>query len=279
MHASLPGNPSAKAAAEAALFDLRAKQLQIPLHRLLSGGYDLHGNGITISAGSGDIMAADCLQYLSEGDYTHHLKIKMGKQPSADADTLITIWHTIREQKPAVTFDFRVDANGGWLPKTAVNIIRTWEREGLPVVWVEQPTPRWDIDGLQSVTQRTDTPIMADESVFTAKDAICVLEKKAADWINIKLAKAGGITRVQEIAALCNAYGVPWMMGCMLESRLAVSAAAACASAWGAGAIDLDGPLLCAKDPFTGGPIFEGPNILFQKTPITPLDSYFGVKP
>jgi L-alanine-DL-glutamate epimerase-like enolase superfamily enzyme len=254
---ALPYNPAAKAAIEAALFNLRHQVF------LLDAAVfpPLPKNGITISIGSAEIMALDCLQALDEG-FTQ-LKIKLGKTPAHDGETLSHIHKTLRERHPERDFTFRVDANGGWQPKEAVRIIRAWEDASLPVSWVEQPTSPQDINGLATVTRHTHIPIMADESVFTPQDAVRLLEKNAADLLNIKLAKSGGFSGAWDIAALCRAFGVPWMMGCMLESRLGASAAAMFAAAHGAFAIDLDGPLLCAEDPFTGGVRFDGAETVF----------------
>ena len=102
------------------------------------------------------------------------------------------------------------------------------------------------------------TPILADEAVFSPADAIEIIRRGAADLINIKLMKTGGIWQALKICDVAEIYGIECMIGCMLESRLSVAAAAHLAA--GRGIItraDLDGPSLCALDPFTGGPVFE----------------------
>jgi L-alanine-DL-glutamate epimerase-like enolase superfamily enzyme len=257
---ALPYNPSAKAAVEAALFNLQRTPTEA------SARFTLPKNNLTISAGEPKQMAADALQAVDEG--FRQFKIKLGKHPDTDAHTLLSIWRALCEQRPGAAFGLRVDANGGWSPKQALRILQIWEDKQLPIRWVEQPTPRHDIKGLAQVTRNTHLPIVADESVFTPQDAVRVLESRAADWINIKLAKSGGITPCADIAAVCRAYGVPWLMGCMLESRLATSAAAVCAAMLDADAIDLDGAFLCAKDPFTGGVLFNGEDVHFTGEPI-----------
>jgi L-alanine-DL-glutamate epimerase-like enolase superfamily enzyme len=269
---TIPYNTSAKAAMEAALFDLFAQKLQVPLCGILGAGKNpsLPDNGITISAGSASTMASDCLEAL-DGGYAL-LKIKLGKQPAEDGETLIYIHKTLQGKKPKKKYTFRIDANCGWLPKEAIQLIRKWEDAGIPIAWVEQPTGKWDITGLKTVTRHTHIPIMADESVFHFQDAARLLEAGAVDWVNIKLAKAGGLTPARDIAVLCKAYGIPWMMGCMLESRLAAGTAAAFAAACGASAIDLDGPLLCMSDPFTGGVSFDGTSVTFSGKPIQLLE-------
>lgn len=130
----------------------------------------------------------------------------------------------IRKQAgPAVRI--RVDANQGWTAKQAVKAIRKMEDEGLSIELVEQPVHRLDLEGLKQVTDAVDTPIMADESVFTPRDAFHVLKTRSADLINIKLMKAGGIRQALKINAMAEACGVECMAGSMIETRLGITAA------------------------------------------------------
>ena len=133
---------------------------------------------------------------------------------------------------------------------------------------VEQPTNAHDFEGLKYVTSQVHTPILADESVFSMEDAVHLIQERAADLINIKLMKTGGIYQALKICGIAENYGVECMIGCMLESKIAVSAAAHLAA--GKGIItraDLDGPSLCREDPYTGGPVYEGNWILMNETP------------
>ena len=121
---------------------------------------------------------------------------------------------------------------------------------------------------MQFVTGQVATPILADESVFSAEDAIALIQGRAADLINIKLMKTGGIYQAQKICAIAETYGVECMIGCMLESKISVSAGAHLAAAKGIiTRADLDGPALCQIDPYEGGPIFDGPWIRMNETP------------
>jgi L-Ala-D/L-Glu epimerase len=110
---------------------------------------------------------------------------------------------------------------------------------------------------------------MADESAFGPEEVRSLLALRAADIINIKLMKAGGIARVLRIADIAAEHGVPCMMGCMLESGLSVTAAAHVAAARPdtITLIDLDGPALCAFDPLDGGVRFDGAHIDFSHAP------------
>ena len=136
------------------------------------------------------------------------------------------------------------------------------EDAGLDIELVEQPVPAHDFEGMKAITRAVETPILADESVFSAEDAIRLIQHGAADLINIKLMKTGGIWKALQICSAADLYGVKCMMGCMLESRLSVAAGAHLAAAKGCITLcDLDGPSLCSSDPYTGGPLFDGPRI------------------
>ena len=125
-----------------------------------------------------------------------------------------------------------------------------------------------DIDGMAKITQAVYTPILADESVFSPLDALELIRRGAADLLNIKLMKTGGIHEAIKICDMASLYGVECMMGCMLESKLAVSAAAhLCAAKGIVTRADLDGPSLCSVDPFQGGPAYDGAMIRMNDTP------------
>lgn len=260
LHGSIVKNTSAKAAVDMALFDIMAKSCQKPLYKLLGGAANQIKTDITISLNDRDTMVKDSVEAVQAG--FDILKIKVGKGSLADANTVAAI----RAACPDAVL--RVDANQGWGAKEAIRIIRTMEDKGLDIELVEQPVKAHDVDGLRRITQAVTTPILADESVFGLEDAIHIITTHAADLINIKLMKTGGIYNALKICAVAQEYGVQCMMGCMLETKLAVSAAAHLAAAKGIIAMaDLDGPSLCQYDPYEGGPRFEGENIYLLDQP------------
>ncbi|MDR1638480.1 MAG: dipeptide epimerase [Clostridiales bacterium] len=255
------GNTSAKAAVDMALYDIYSQSLKLPLFRFLGGSKTQIQTDVTISVNDDATMLKDTLIALEEG-FTS-LKIKVGTRGIADADTIIQIRKQIGPI-PAI----RVDANQGWGPKEAVTIIRLLEDAGADVELVEQPVPAKDLDGLTYVTNNTLTPILADESVFSPADAGEIIRRHAADFINIKLMKTGGIFQALKICSIAEAYGVKCMMGCMCESKASVAAAAHLAAAKAIITMaDLDGPHLCKEDPFEGGPSFNGPIIRMTEAP------------
>ena len=128
--------------------------------------------------------------------------------------------------------------------------------------------PAADLAGLKFVTGQVDTPILADEAVFSPEDAANIIAIRAADYINIKLMKTGGIWQALKLCSAAEIYGARCMVGCMLESKVAVSAAAHLAAARNVVTmVDLDGPSLCSTDPYTGGPVYKESRILMNETP------------
>ncbi len=256
IHGCILKNTSAKAAVDMAVYDLFAKSCNKPLYKVLGGRKKEIETDLTISVNGVEEMVEDSVKAVSQG--FRILKIKVGKDGAGDVERIRAI-----RQAVGPDIKLRIDANQGWSPKEAVRIIRTMEDMGIGMDLVEQPVKAHDFEGMKFVTGQVDTPILADESVFSSEDAIRIIQERAADLINIKLMKTGGIHEALKICAIAESFGVECMIGCMLESKIAVSAAAHLAA--GKGIItraDLDGPSLCKEDPYTGGPVFEGPRIL-----------------
>lgn len=88
---------------------------------------------------------------------------------------------------------------------------------------VEQPVAYHDIAGLEYVTKHSIVPIMSDESCFNSKDALRLVERRAIDYLNIKLMKCGGIREALKINAICEAAGIEVMLGCMARRAIWVS--------------------------------------------------------
>ena len=261
MAGSIKGNTSAKAAVDMALYDLWGKVLGQPLWRLLGGYRPSFQTDITISVNPVPQMVADSLAAVKEG--YRILKVKVGKEGMADIPRIAAIREAVG---PDVSI--RVDANQGWTVKDSIHIISAMEDRGLEIELVEQPVPARDLEGMARITQAVYTPILADESVFSPADAVEIIRRGAADLINIKLMKTGGIHEALKICGIASLYGVECMMGCMLESKLAVSAAAhLCAAKGIVTRADLDGPSLCSVDPFQGGPAYDGAMIRMNDTP------------
>jgi len=261
LHTCIVKNTSAKAAVDMAVYDLYAQRFGAPLFRLLGGFRDTVETDITISVNPVPQMIEDSLEAVRQG--YRILKIKVGKEGLADVARIAGIREAV-----GGGIRLRVDANQGWTAKQAVRIITAMEDKGLQIDLVEQPVPAHDLEGMRMITGTVATPILADESVFSPEDAAEIIRTHAADLINIKLMKTGGIWQALKICALAEMYGVECMIGCMLESKLAVSAAAHLAAAKRIiTRADLDGPSLCRIDPYTGGPVYENGIIRMTDAP------------
>lgn len=215
---SCEANASAKSAVDVALHDAWSGSLGMPLVAALGGRADSRARtDMTISLGTPENMVRDAVA--AEEDGFDILKIKVGGDWRTDLERLEAVHGAVPSAR------FRLDANQGWAAKDAIRTIRRLEDIGMPVDLVEQPTPKADIDALARVTGAVDTPIMADESVATPQDAAKILHRGAADLLNIKLAKCGGIRAAGAIADLAASSGVGCMMGAMMEPRVSVAAA------------------------------------------------------
>jgi o-succinylbenzoate synthase len=259
---SIVRNTSAKAAVDMAIHDLLGQQAGMPLYQLFGGYRHEFETDFTVSVNSPEEMADDAGRYISEGFDV--LKVKVG---IGDISEDIARIKAIRERIGDVP-KIRLDANQGWKAKVAVRAIRLMEDAGLDIELIEQPVPAGDIEGLKYVTDNTLTPIMADESIFSASDALRILQLRAADLINIKLMKSGGIHEALKINALAETFGVECMVGSMIETKLGITAAAHfAASQPNVTRFDFDAPLMLAKDIVPGGIVYTGRTIRLPETP------------
>ncbi|WP_223068452.1 mandelate racemase/muconate lactonizing enzyme family protein [Paenibacillus caui] len=260
VHQAMHGCSSAKAAIDMAVYDLVAQYSGLPLYQFLGGYKDQIETDFTVSINSPKEMGEDAVRYVQSG--FNVLKIKVGKDP-IDQDI-----ERIKEIRSRVGNDIkiRLDANQGWQVKEAVKSIRRMEDLGLNIELVEQPVKAHDLEGLKAVTDAVDTLIMADEGVFSPAHALQLLQLRAADLINIKLMKSGGIYKAQIINQMAEEYGVECMVGSMIESRVAVTAAAHfAASKKNITRFDFDAPLMMQHDIVVGGVRYDGRVMTFPQ--------------
>ena len=162
-------------------------------------------------------MAEKAKGIVSEGFKT--VKVKLGEAPSTDIERLRVIRSVLG---PKVKL--RCDANQGWTPAQAVTALRGLEKYDLE--FCEEPVLYTDWEGMKYVRTHVGIPIMADESVHMPSDAIECVRRDAADMINIKVMKAGGILGSVRIAEIADAANMKCMVGSMSETRVALTAAA-----------------------------------------------------
>jgi len=241
VHNCCQGNSSAKAAVDMALHDLGAAAENSSLVRFLCAEPKSLQTAVTISLKTPEEMAKDTSEAYARGFGI--LKIKVGGRDGLDIARI----KAVREAAPEARL--LIDANQAWNVQESLEIIRAVTP--LKIELIEQPVPGSDIEGLKRITQQSGIPILADEAVFTLEDAKKVVESKAADLINIKLMKCGGISKAIEIIEYCRKNGVKCMMGSMLEGPTSIALTAQLVMAYSDAFshIDLDSPLLYKKIP------------------------------
>jgi len=216
------GNTSAKAGIDIALYDIIGKRLEMPVYKVLGGFSNSYMTDMTVGIGTVAEMTASAKAYVDEGFKI--LKIKAGLNPEEDIAAVASIRKAVGD-----AIRIRVDANQGWNVNTAIRVIDAYE--AFNVEAVEQPLPYWDIDGLAHIRNQVKIKIMADESLHNPMDAVKLVKKEAVDIFNIKLMKSSGLYPALRINSIGEAAGIPCMLGCMLETRLSISAAAALVAA------------------------------------------------
>jgi len=259
LHHVIVKNTTAKSALEIALYDLKAKSLRTPLFKMLGGTKTSFRTDITISMGEVDTMVKDSLHAVDLGYDT--LKIKIGDDPKKDIERIVEIHNAL---DPSVVL--RLDVNQGWTAEESVILLHTLEKRGIIAEFIEQPVATDDVKGLRYIKERVQTPLLADESVFSLKDAKRLLELQAVDYVNIKLAKTGGITQALALSDLCAEFGIKCMIGCMLEGPISVAAGVHVASAKAESItmLDLDAVSLLASRPVTTDIKFDESHILLS---------------
>ena len=216
------GNSAAKAAIDIALHDIFGKTSRKPLFMLMGGYRTKVLTDITLGIKSPNEMAEDAVKAIKKGFKA--LKVKVGVDPAEDVERIKKVREAIDDN-----VQIRIDANQGWMPKQAIEVLNKIEK--FNIQFAEQPVPAEDMKGLVEVRKNSPIPIMADESVHSPEDALRLIQAEAVDLINIKLMKSGGILKGRKIAAIAEAAGIPCMIGCMGESEIGIAAGAHLAAA------------------------------------------------
>lgn len=260
--AAVVGNSSARSAVECALTDLAAQIAGCRVADLFGAdpGIPYVHTDMTLSAGSVDGLVGRARAHVDDGFACIKVKASAG-------ESIVPALAALRaELGPAVAL--RVDANQAWTPDAAIRIIRDAEDAGVGLELVEQPVAAGDLDGLAEVTAAVDTPILADESVWTSLDLRRIVRRRAADLVNVKLAKTGGPAEALRLAAEARAAGVEMLVGCMMESAVGVGSAASLAAAIRPEAVhDLDAGLWLRASPVNGGLAYAGDRAVLADAP------------
>jgi L-alanine-DL-glutamate epimerase-like enolase superfamily enzyme len=257
--AMVHANPSAVAAYDMALYDILGKVAGMPLFRLFGSDRTQFETDVTTGIDATDVVVAETKKHAGWGYKT--LKIKVGTDPDADFARLLAV-------REAIGYDIniRIDANQGWSVPQSIYALRKMDK--LRIQLVEQPVVASDIDGLKTIRDASPIPIMADEACYLPADALELVRADACDYFNIKLMKAGGILNAIRIAHIADAADIRCMVGCMLESNVALTAAAhVVASQANIIFADLDGNAEHTLNPVVGGMTVKGGVVTLPETP------------
>jgi L-Ala-D/L-Glu epimerase len=244
LDARVEGAPAAKAALDIALHDLVARAAGIPLWQLLGGrASEALQISRVISMDEPTAMAAAGMRHVADGFHTVKVKVGDPANPLLDASRVAAVREAVGPE-----IAIKVDVNQGWRsPGTAIAAIRAIA-PSLPA-YVEQPVLWWDMEGLAEVRRQTGAVIMIDEGCHGPRDMLRAVALRAADLVNIKLMKTGGILNALKLNAIAEAAGIPAQVGTMVESSIASAAGLHAAIAMtNVRTVEMGGPLMLAED-------------------------------
>jgi len=244
--AAMPQNKAAAAAVEMALFDAFARSRRMPLWKIFGARPVKLASDITI-----------VIANLTENEgavkvfYRHgfrSFKVKIGRDRDLDLARVLAVKRLAPRSK------IYLDANQGYSAKQSIEFLAALKKAGVRVALIEQPVPKNDWDGLAEVTRAKLACVCADESVVTFEDCKKAIQRKAVNAVNIKLMKSGMIEG-ERIARLAKKHGMKLMIGAMMETSLAATAAAHFAAGLGCfDFVDLDTPFFIreglAQNPY-----------------------------
>jgi L-alanine-DL-glutamate epimerase-like enolase superfamily enzyme len=251
----LEGEWAAKAAIDIAILDWVGQRMGVPIYGLLGlAPEDAPVTTFSIGIDTPEITR----EKVREAEAFPVLKVKVGL--SSDEATIDAV-------RSATKKPLRVDANEGWRDRDeALRKIRWLETQN--VEFIEQPMPADRFDDIRWLRERVNMPIIADEACLHPEDIPRLAE--AYDGVNIKLDKAGGILQGYRMIQIARALGLKTMLGCMVSSSVAITAAAHLSPL--VDYADLDGNLLISNDPYLGVTFENGKLVL-------PNRSGLGVEP
>lgn len=250
-----PAQPAARCALETALLDAFCRAKEMPMWRLWGGAaLRARETDMTIPITSLEKTLRLARDWYGEG--FRLFKMKVGVDVQEDVRRLQAVHHAC----PDVAFIG--DGNQGFSREECLLFAKGVRQFGGTLLLLEQPVVREDLDSLAAIRRETGIPVAADESVRSIDDARRVVDAQAADYINIKIMKAG-VLQAAEIAAFTLQAGLKLMVGGMVETRIAMGCSFSLVLGMaGFDILDLDTPLLLAQDPVEGGYRYEGPRLL-----------------
>jgi o-succinylbenzoate synthase len=236
----LDGHEFAKCAVETALWDILGQAAGLPLYRLLGGAVRASVPLLTVlHVAEPEEMGREAREWVDRG--FRRLKLKIGFGPEQDEAMVAKV----REAAGSEVL-IRVDAEEHYTTKEALAVGRRLERYDLELI--SQPVARTDWEGMALLRTALSTPLLADEGIHSPADVMTCVRAQAADMVNIKVVKSGGVLPSLEMAAICRAAHYPVVIGSMIEAGIGTLLGAHVAAVLpGVISTELCGPLLFAE--------------------------------
>lgn len=224
MNSLIPGNFAAKNAVDNAMYDLLAKELQVPVYTLLGGKcrdsviFNRH-IGMMNTENAVDLAR----KYHTQGIKTIKMKVG-GTVVESDIERV----RSVREIVGPET-SIRVDANQGFSYPDACKFIKgVYDCD---IEYYEQLLPQWDLKGAHDLRMVYGVHLLADESCHSVFDVMQLAEYGAADAVTVKLCKCGGLYPALRVAGAAEAYGMNVIVASTFDTHIGCSACLHLASA------------------------------------------------
>lgn len=217
MDKAIYGAPAAKAALDIACFDVTGRKLGVPAYQLIGGRYhEKFPITHVLSIAEPAAMAEEAAKRVEQG--YRSFKMKVGRDVASDVARIRAVRERVGD-----AIAIRVDVNQGWVnASTTMQAVKSLEQ--LNIDWLEQPVRADDIDGMVEIKAKTSIPVMIDEGLRGMRDMREVIAKRAADKVNIKLMKCGGIYPAMKLAAMAEMADIECQIGSMVESSVGSAA-------------------------------------------------------
>ena len=226
---------SAKAAADMALYFLKAVYDGETLAESMDCSSTSVATDVTIPVADRSEIPDLVRTRLAEG--FNWLKVKLSMEPVENSVEKMKLIYDVCDGKCII----RIDPNQAWTISHTLRFLEALDEAGISIDYLEQPTPAKNIKALAEIRRNTEIPIMVDESCFDMQDLLQIIEFGAADLVNLKLLKSGGVTPVLKLAEVAKQAGLDVRVGSMMEGDLGVYAAACLANTFAPTAVhDLD---------------------------------------
>ena len=265
--------PAARAAVDIAVHDAAARRRGVPLWRFLEdrivagGGTRAGRNHLqvsrVVSMDDPEVMAVRAATHVRDGFSTVKLKVGDPEDWRRDVERVAVV-------RAAVGPDvgIKVDVNQGWRTAEMAVAAVAAMAESRPL-FVEQPVDRRDLAGLAEIRRQVpQVPIMADEAVGSAEDLGRIVALGAADIVNLKVMRLGGLRAAIAADAVAVAAGMRSQIGTMIESSIGSAAGLHLATALASVAfVEMGGPLMLAEDPGDLARCYRGETVTLPDGP------------